>query len=170
MLFQTSDVVSEIYIGFFNTTTGTSADVVVRMFKNRPYTEWFVEIGGVPDMGNIGSEITVNFKSFDIDNEETFYTDANGLQMQERRLNYRPTWNWTGTQNVSGNYYPVQTAIAIRDTKKSLQMTVMNSRSQGGAAIQKGRVELMQHRRIFYDDWRGMGEHLDEKDSYGNPI
>jgi hypothetical protein len=69
-------------MGFFNATTGTSADVVVRMYKNKPYTEWFVEIGSVPDMGHKnGAEITVNFLSFDIDNQNTFYTDSNGLEM-----------------------------------------------------------------------------------------
>lgn len=67
-----------------------------------------------------GSEVTVNFLSFDIDNNNTFYTDSNGLEMQERILNYRPTWDWKGTQNISGNYYPVQTAMVIRDTQKNL--------------------------------------------------
>ncbi len=128
-------MVSEIYIGYFNTTMGTSADVVIRMYKEKAYTEWFVEIGSVPDLDMTGSEVTVNFLSFDIDNERTFYTDANGLEMQKRVLNFRPTWEWTGSQNISGNYYPVQTAIAIRDTQKNLQMTVMNSRSQGGSVI-----------------------------------
>jgi hypothetical protein len=112
----------------------------------------------------------VNFLSFDIDNNNTFYTDSNGLEMQKRILNYRPTWDWSGKQNITANYYPVQTAIAIRDTNQTLQMTVMNSRSQGGSVINQGRIELMQHRRLYYDDGRGMGQALDERDSLGNPI
>lgn len=49
-------------------------------------------------------------------------------------------------------------------------MTVMNSRSQGGAVIKTGRVELMQNRRLYRDDGRGMGENLDETDDLGNGI
>lgn len=90
--------------------------------------------------------------------------------MQERILNYRPTWEWSGSQNISANYYPVQTAIAIRDVQKNLQMTVMNSRSQGGSVLQPGRIELMQHRRMYNDDGRGMGEAVNEIDGMGNPI
>jgi hypothetical protein len=43
-------------------------------------------------------------------------------------------------------------------------MTVMNSRSQGGSSLKKGSIEIMQNRRLFRDDHRGMGENLDETD------
>lgn len=49
-------------------------------------------------------------------------------------------------------------------------MTVMNTRSQGGSVIKDGRIELMQNRRINNDDWRGMGEPLNETDAGGNGI
>lgn len=38
----------------------------------------------------------------------------------------------------------------------------MNSRAQGGSVIKNGRIELMQNRRLYYDDSRGMGEPLNE--------
>ena len=55
------------------------------------------------------------------DNEGVFYTDSNGLEMQKRVLNYRPTWdlNCTG-ENITANYYPVQTAMAVKDTSKKV--------------------------------------------------
>ena len=65
-----------------------------------------MNLGGIPDTGK-GMEVTANWKSADINNEETFYTDANGLEMQKRILNYRPTWEWTGRQNISSNFFPV---------------------------------------------------------------
>jgi hypothetical protein len=46
----------------------------------------------------------------------------------------------------------------------------MNSRSQGGSVINNGRIELMQNRRINRDDWRGMGEPLNETDTSGDGI
>jgi len=46
----------------------------------------------------------------------------------------------------------------------------MNSRSQGGSVLKPGRVELMQNRRLNRDDWRGMGEALNETTSTGQGI
>lgn len=36
--------------------------------------------------------------------------------MQKRILNYRPTWTLSTDMTVSSNYYPINSAIAIRDT------------------------------------------------------
>ena len=44
-----------------------------------------------------------------------------------------------------------------------MQFTIMNDRSQGGSVLTNGSVEIMQNRRLMYDDWRGVGEPLDEK-------
>jgi hypothetical protein len=47
------------------------------------------------------------------------------------------------------NYYPIDSAIAMRDQNGShLQVTVMNDRPQGGSAdLEKGSIEIMQNRR-----------------------
>jgi lysosomal alpha-mannosidase len=85
---------------------------------------------GLPDQEHVGHEVTVNFYAPNIDNAGVFYTDSNGLEMQTRVINYRPTWDLTikeGGLNVTANYYPVQTAIAIQDN--NIQMVVMNDRS-----------------------------------------
>ena len=74
------------------------------------------------------------------------------------------------SSNVEQNYYPVTTAIAIRDEITGLQMTVMNSHTQGGSSLKQGRIELMQNRRISSQDNRGMIEPLDELDEDGNGI
>ena len=71
---------------------------------------------------------------------------------------------------VSSNYYPINSAIALRDTKTNMQMTVMNDRSQGGAVIKNGAIELMQNRRLLFDDNRGVEEPLNETDSSGRGI
>lgn len=49
-------------------------------------------------------------------------------------------------------------------------MTVMNDRPQGGSVLLNGRIELMQNRRLFEDDWKGVNEALDEVDENGNGI
>ena len=75
-----------------------------------------------------------------------------------------------GGLNVTANFYPVQTAIAIVDERSGTQLTVMNDRSQGGSSIKQGRIELMQNRRLNVDDKRGVGEPLNEVDSQGKGI
>jgi len=73
----------------------------------------------LPDTTLIGHEVTANFFAPYIMNEGVFYTDSNALEMQRRVLNYRPTWNLTteDSLNITANYYPVQSAIAIIDTE-----------------------------------------------------
>jgi hypothetical protein len=49
-------------------------------------------------------------------------------------------------------------------------MNVMTTRSQGGSSLKQGWIELMQHRRLYFDDSRGMGEPLSETDDLGMGI
>ena len=52
--------------------------------------EWEVQLHGIPIGDGKGKEVVVNFEMVDFDNLNTFYTDSNGLEMQERILNQRP--------------------------------------------------------------------------------
>jgi len=134
------------------------------------FVEFVVELNGIPVMADgQGKDVTVNWKFSNFSANSTFWTDSNGLEMQERILNYRPSWNWSGDQNISSNYYPVNTAIAMRDVNSSRQATVLNERSQAGSAdlSTKSSIEIIQNRRLLYDDWRGVGEALNETDSLG---
>lgn len=163
-----SPVVSEFHLTF-SESQGQQACVRVRVGKQYPVSSWEVILSSIPD-DQKGMEVTVNWKSFDIDNNEIFYTDSNALEMQQRKLNSRPTWTLSTDEPISANYYPINSAIAIEDTVKNLQMTVMNDRSQGGSVIEEGRIELMHHRRLFHDDWRGVDEPLNERDSLNKGI
>jgi len=98
-------------------------------------------------------------------NQKTFYTDANGLSMQKRILDFRPTWKtFYAFEHAAANYYPINSCIKIKDGSKEL--VVLNDRTQGGSSLQEGQIEIMIHRRILIDDLRGMGEPLNETDSY----
>jgi len=122
--------VQELYLNFTSDSIyrNASASVRIRYYDEGPASEWEVYLAGLPN-DNHGREVTVNWKSFDIKNAGVFYTDSNGLEMQQRILNYRPTWNFTSFQKVASNYYPVNSAIAIVDESKRLQMTVLNDRA-----------------------------------------
>lgn len=123
--------------------------------------ETFVSSIDVSD--SIGKEVVLLIKT-NIENNKTFYTDSNGMEMQKRILNYRPTWNLTVHQPVAGNYYPVNSAIYIEDVFAGLRATVMTDRTQGGASIHPGDIELMIQRRIVCNDGKGLNEPLNETD------
>ena len=55
-------------------------------------------------------------------------------------------------ERIPKNYFPVDSAIAMRDLNGSnVQVTIMNDRPQGGSAALSDRanIELMQQRRII---------------------
>jgi hypothetical protein len=143
--------------------------VIVRAFAKNPALEFEVLLGPLPTSGG-GQEVTVNFYAYDFDvTNETFYTDSNALEMQTRVLNKRPTFNLSTNETVSANYYPINSAIVVRDTAQNLSLVVTNDRSQGGSVLQNG-IEFMQNRRLFKDDSRGVGEPLSENGTYGDGI
>ena len=83
-----------------------------------PILKFDVDLDSLPDFdGNsAGYEVVANFHIESFNNNETFYTDSNGLEMQKRILNYRPSWDfstqWDETnENVTANYYPITSAI-----------------------------------------------------------
>lgn len=72
-----------------------------------------------------------------------FYTDSNGREMLKRKRNYRPTWKVQLDEEVSGNYYPVTSKIFLKDEEKSLKMSVLTDRTEGGSSMEDGEIELM---------------------------
>lgn len=82
--------------------------------------------------------------------------------------NLRPTWNLTVNEPVAGNYYPVNAACYVQDTRK--QLSILTDRTLGGASIFNGSIELMIQRRLLVDDSRGVGEPLNETDGTVLPL
>ncbi|CAF1135817.1 unnamed protein product [Adineta steineri] len=119
--------------------------------------EWTV--GPIPICDKVGKEIILRYDT-DIENQGKFYTDSNGREVLERIRDYRPTWNYTKVEDVSGNYYPVNSRIWIKEPNR--QFTVLTDRSEGGSSIHDGSIELMLHRRTLYDDALGVGEPINE--------
>jgi len=59
-----------------------------------------------------------------------FWTDSNSLLMMERELNSRHEFKMIDqSSNISSNYYPVTSAIAMRDENgTNRQVTIMTER------------------------------------------
>lgn len=108
----------------------------------------------------VGKEI-ISKVTTDIKSEESFFTDANGRQTLKRIRNHRETWDYSVTEPVSGNYYPINSHIFIKN-KEGQQLTLLVDRAQGGSSLHDGEIELMTHRRLLVDDGFGVGESLNE--------
>jgi len=57
---------------------------------------------------------------------------------------------------LQANYYPIPSAIYIED--ESRRLTVLSAQPLGGSSLANGEIEIMQDRRLSYDDERGLGQ------------
>jgi hypothetical protein len=77
--------------------------------------------------------------------------------MQERYQNVRMGY-WelmnSSYNNISQNFYPVTSAIAIRDLGdyEREQLTVMVPRTMAASCLEQGTIEFIHTRRLLYDD------------------
>jgi lysosomal alpha-mannosidase len=82
--------------------------------------EW--SVGPIPMEDKIGKNIIIRYDT-DIKSASKYYTDANGREVLERIRDYRPTWDYNVVENVSSNYYPINSRIWIKDQQQ--QFTVL---------------------------------------------
>ncbi|KAK9120231.1 hypothetical protein Scep_018324 [Stephania cephalantha] len=132
---------------------------ITRVYKVKEHAEVEFTVGPIPVGDGIGKEIvtqiTTNMKT-----NKTFYTDSNGRDFIKRIRDYREDWDLQVNQPVSGNYYPINLGIYMQDS--TTELSVLVDRSLGGSSILDGQIELMLHRRLLYDDSRGVAEALNE--------
>ena len=96
--------------------------------------------------------------------------------MMRRVVNYRHTYNHTFNEKIANNFYPVTTAMSIRNRQEKYYfedkytslsrydkiITVFSDRPQSGGALKKGEMMLMLLRSGLVDDCRGVAERLYE--------
>ncbi|XP_027359889.1 alpha-mannosidase-like [Abrus precatorius] len=133
---------------------------VTRVYKDKEHAEIEYTIGPIPTLDGVGKEVITQMTANMVTNKE-FYTDSNGRDFMKRVRDHREDWSLQVNQPVAGNYYPLNLGIYIKDKKSELSVLV--DRATGGASIRDGQVELMLHRRIVFDDGRGVDEALDEQ-------
>lgn len=123
----------------------------------------------IPIEDGIGKEVVVRYKAQSIASKDRFFTDSNGRETVDRvRYQRNPAVCVPSLANncgllqepVSSNYYPVTQFIGISDERHELSVVV--DAAQGGTSLRAGEVELMVHRRVLHDDFRGVEEPLNE--------
>ncbi|KAM8843149.1 lysosomal alpha-mannosidase [Synchiropus picturatus] len=132
---------------------------VVRLYSDSRALELEWTVGPVPVQDDLGKEVITRFDT-DMETSELLFTDSNGREVLQRKKDFRPTWQLKQTEPVAGNYYPINSRVFIRDASR--QLTVVTDRSQGGGSLRNGSLEIMLHRRLLYDDNRGVAEPLNE--------
>ncbi|XP_059478778.1 lysosomal alpha-mannosidase-like [Neocloeon triangulifer] len=140
---------------------------VTRIYKGSKAIELEWTVGPIPVTDLQGKEVVTHMK---LDGWETlgkFYTDSNGREVLERNRDLRPTWDFNPEfEPVAQNYYPITTTISLRNhaaDNNNEEFVVITDRAQGGSSIENGTLELMLHRRLLFDDDKGVGEALNEE-------
>ncbi|CAH8875835.1 unnamed protein product [Trichobilharzia szidati] len=151
------------------------ASLVVRHYNNDELeVEWTA--GPIPDDGYINSrELVIRYTINDalVKNSGEFFTDSSGRRLIRRLRNKRVDWNlpvnFTETENIAGNYYPVINRIMLKnilmndgDATIPFGLAVYTDRAEGGTSLHDGQIEIMLHRRLMRDDGFGVGEPLME--------
>ncbi|KAL3687509.1 hypothetical protein R1sor_013818 [Riccia sorocarpa] len=139
---------------------------VVRLYNDADHAEIEFTIGPIPINDGLGKEVVTKLSSnFSSDGE--FYTDSNGRDFLKRVRNYRSDWTLNVTEEVAGNYYPLNLGIYLSDKDKDFSVLV--DRAVGGASLKDGELEVMLHRRLLIDDGRGVSDILNETVCTGEP-
>jgi len=89
---QYSAFMQQMNIYYVDTVNKRSARVIIRAFARNPAIEFEVRLDAIPDNGTPGTEVTANFFPYNMDTNNTFYTDSSAMEMQRRQLNSRPGW------------------------------------------------------------------------------
>eukprot|EP01119_Soliformovum_irregulare_P008936 TRINITY_DN2201_c3_g1_i1.p1 TRINITY_DN2201_c3_g1~~TRINITY_DN2201_c3_g1_i1.p1 ORF type:complete len:965 (+),score=294.76 TRINITY_DN2201_c3_g1_i1:158-3052(+) len=149
------------FVSEFRQEFSSWARQTIRLYSGADRIETEAVIGPVDISDGFGKEVIRRY-STDLNTEKTWYTDANGLEMQQRVLNYRPTWDLKCTIPNSCDYYPITSSAFIKDNSRDVQLALANDRSVGCSSLGNGQLEIMLHRRLLKDDEQGVGEPLNE--------
>ena len=60
-------------------------------------------------------------------------------------VDVRESYNYTATEPVAANYYPLNSHIYLKNDLGD-QLSMVVDRSQGGASLKDGQLEVMVHR------------------------
>uniref|UniRef100_A0A1I7TIL4 Alpha-mannosidase n=1 Tax=Caenorhabditis tropicalis TaxID=1561998 RepID=A0A1I7TIL4_9PELO len=139
----------------------------IRLPKGKNYLEFEWIVGPIPKEAKdpITKEFVTRYTT-DVKSKNQSFTDSNGRQVMERFFDGATSFEYHDTEPVAGNYYPITSFGYIKDEND--QLSIITDRAQGMVSS-NGVVEIMVHRRCFYDDHFGVEEALDEpgKDGTG---
>ncbi|XP_074138044.1 alpha-mannosidase 2 [Sminthopsis crassicaudata] len=120
----------------------------VRLYNVQGIEGQSVEVSNILDIrGEYNREIAMRISS-DLNSQKRFYTDLNGYQIQPRvTMSKLP---------LQANFYPMTTMSYIQDD--GFRLTLLTAQSLGVASLKNGQIEVVMDRRLMQDDYRGLGQ------------
>lgn len=134
---------------------------ILRLYEGLDYIEVENIVGPIDVSDGLGKEVITKWTT-QFNSMGAWFSDSNGQEMQWRQRNYQETYVYQPTTPVASNYYPVNTAVYMNDTKTNARITFVTDRSQGCSSLADGELELMVHRRCLYNDGLGLHEALND--------
>ncbi|XP_052047863.1 alpha-mannosidase 2 [Apodemus sylvaticus] len=120
----------------------------VRLYNIQGIEGQSMEISNVVDIRNVYNREIVMRISSKINNQNRYYTDLNGYQIQPRRT--------MGKLPLQANVYPMSTMAYIQDSEHRL--TLLTAQALGASSMASGQIEVFMDRRLMQDDNRGLGQ------------
>lgn len=114
------EIASSFTLYYNDQETNKVYTAFIRLVEGYETIEYEVQLNQIPIIDNKGIEVVAKWQVVDFDNQDTFYTDSNGLAMLERVKDQRPDFTLETGMLTSSNYYPINQAIAMRDTTKQM--------------------------------------------------
>ena len=111
---------------------------------------------------NVGKEVILKFTfpdESDSDDASILLTDANSYKFTPRdRTDVRPA------EPIASRYFPITSQAIVDFTANNKCFEIITDRAVGVASLVGNEFEIMLHRRTTQDDWKGMGEAMDDTD------
>ncbi|XP_008578874.1 PREDICTED: alpha-mannosidase 2 [Galeopterus variegatus] len=118
----------------------------VRLYNIQGIEGQSVEVSNIVDIRKVyNREIAMRISS-EINNQNKFYTDLNGYQIQPRMTMKKLP--------LQANVYPMTTMAYIQDAEHRL--TLLSAQSLGVSSLHSGQIEVIMDRRLMQDDNRGL--------------
>ena len=104
MLLQTGPLINEVTLvgGVGDGGSAAWINQTFRLLEGSSSVVLEYTVGEVPIEDGVGKEVVVQYVT-PIASQATWFADSNGREMQKRVRDFRPTWNFTVTEPISGN-------------------------------------------------------------------
>lgn len=120
----------------------------VRLYNIQGIEGQSMEVSNIVNIRNVHNREIVMRISSKINNQNRYYTDLNGYQIQPRRT--------MSKLPLQANVYPMCTMVYIQDAEHRL--TLLSAQSLGASSMASGQIEVFMDRRLMQDDNRGLGQ------------
>lgn len=132
----------------------------VRLCQGQTFFEITSGLGPV-NPGSSGLEVIIRLES-DVPSDGVWFTDSEGLELQQRLRNHHANYPHVVTEPVASNFYPCNVYSVINATTSNKSLAVIADYSRATASLNDGELEFLVLRRLLYDDNRGVAQPLNE--------